>query len=77
MRPLADTEMTAAQAPQAGPYGHICPGCNARYGAPQAGGVIDVTRCRKCHKTLAEIHQYDEAIRTRQRHWREKVSRKK
>ncbi len=67
MRPVANPQMT---------YGYICPGCLVRYGAVQAGGAIDVRRCPACKMTLAEVHQHDEAINSRVRHWREKASRK-
>ncbi len=69
MRSLADPKVARDN------YGHICPGCLARYGDEQPGKMIDITRCHKCKKTLAEIHQYDEAIRSRHRHWRTKERR--
>lgn len=29
-------------------YGHICPGCQKRYGQKQGRGFVDVLRCKEC-----------------------------
>lgn len=39
-------------------YGFLCPHCNARYGAPQPSGYIDVMRCPRC-PTLTQKNQIE------------------
>lgn len=33
-------------------YGFLCSNCFKRYGKPQRGGFVDITRCPKCPSLL-------------------------
>jgi hypothetical protein len=60
-------------------YGFICPGCEIRYGEPQAGGYVDVTRCGDCYKELNvqdEKKREKESTRARANYWKKKIDLK-